>query len=97
MILAYTYVSEDDGAAMQASLEKMTGQSSVPMVFINGHHIGGYEVVTEMYSSGELARLLVVGTMQRDSFVKDHTYDYDVIVVGGGSGGLSCAKVKGWT
>lgn len=27
-----------------------------------------------------------------DTFNKDHTYDYDCIVIGGGSGGLACAK-----
>lgn len=30
-----------EGAAIQASLQKLTGQRTVPNIFINGKHIGG--------------------------------------------------------
>lgn len=79
---------------MQAALKDITGQSTVPSVFINSQHIGGCDAVTKLYSTGELARILVKGTMQRDAFDKNHSYNYDVIVIGGGSGGLSCSKVR---
>jgi len=31
----------DDGSAIQAALEEITGQTTVPNVFINHQHIGG--------------------------------------------------------
>jgi glutaredoxin 3 len=34
-----------DGAAMQAALLELTGQRTVPNVFINGKHLGGNDKV----------------------------------------------------
>jgi glutaredoxin 3 len=33
--------SSDDGAAIQDALEEVSGQRSVPNIFINQQHIGG--------------------------------------------------------
>ena len=83
----------DNGPAVQDVLQAISGQRTVPNVFINGQHIGGCDKVVAMYSSGELARLLVTGQKQRDDFDPAHSYNYDVVVIGGGSGGLACSKV----
>ncbi|XP_045241507.2 thioredoxin reductase 3 isoform X5 [Macaca fascicularis] len=72
----------DDGAKVQEVLSEITNQKTVPNVFVNKVHVGGCDQTFQAYQSGLLQKLL-----QEDS-----AYDYDLIIVGGGSGGLSCAK-----
>eukprot|EP00026_Physarum_polycephalum_P020523 Phypoly_transcript_23155.p1 GENE.Phypoly_transcript_23155~~Phypoly_transcript_23155.p1 ORF type:complete len:149 (+),score=27.49 Phypoly_transcript_23155:62-448(+) len=47
-----------EGAAIQQSLAKLTGQRTVPNIFINGRHIGGADATVALHNSGELAKLL---------------------------------------
>ena len=37
--------------------------------------------------------MILDGEQARDPTVPSSTYEYDLLVIGGGSGGLSCAKV----
>lgn len=69
---------------MQDVLKDMTGQRTVPNVFINKQHVGGCTDTEQALSDGTLFDRLE-GTF--------NTYDYDYIVIGGGSGGLASAKV----
>ncbi|KFY17506.1 hypothetical protein V491_04977 [Pseudogymnoascus sp. VKM F-3775] len=46
----------DDGSAIQAALGELTGQTSVPNIFINKKHIGGNSDLQERKS--ELTNLL---------------------------------------
>ena len=47
-----------DGAQVQAALLEMTGQKTVPNVWIKGRHIGGNDDTQALFKSGVLAQLL---------------------------------------
>ncbi|POM59477.1 Glutaredoxin, partial [Phytophthora palmivora] len=50
--------TRDDGAEIQALLLDLTGQRTVPNVFINGKHIGGCDSVMELHAKSELVPML---------------------------------------
>ena len=72
----------ENGTAIQNALENQTGQKTVPNVFAKGKHIGGADDVAALLKEGKLWPL-----------IRDDRYDYDLVVIGGGSGGLACSKV----
>ncbi|XP_054711967.1 thioredoxin reductase 1, cytoplasmic-like [Uloborus diversus] len=73
----------DNGPQMQRAMAAKAGKSSVPQVFIEGQHLGGCDDTMAAHSSGKLLELLNP---------ESEKYDYDLIVIGGGSGGLSASK-----
>mmetsp|Transcript_34072 Transcript_34072/g.50571 ORF Transcript_34072/g.50571 Transcript_34072/m.50571 type:complete len:154 (+) Transcript_34072:95-556(+) len=48
----------DDGGEIQDALEAMTGQRTVPNVFIKGKHLGGNDATQAAAKSGELQEML---------------------------------------
>nr|BAD10332.1 glutaredoxin protein family-like [Oryza sativa Japonica Group]BAD12949.1 glutaredoxin protein family-like [Oryza sativa Japonica Group] len=46
------------GPQLQKVLERLTGQSTVPNVFIGGKHIGGCTDTVKLHRKGELATML---------------------------------------
>ena len=50
----------DDGPELQMALFKMTGQKSVPNVFVKGTHIGGTEDTQAAAKEGKLQEMLGV-------------------------------------
>ncbi|CAL1358078.1 unnamed protein product [Linum trigynum] len=50
--------TESDGAEIQAALAQLTGQRTVPNVFIGGKHIGGCDDTMALNKSGKLVPLL---------------------------------------
>uniref|UniRef100_A0A8C1KMA2 thioredoxin-disulfide reductase (NADPH) n=1 Tax=Cyprinus carpio TaxID=7962 RepID=A0A8C1KMA2_CYPCA len=73
----------NNGTNYQDLLHEMTGQKTVPSVFINKKHIGGCDNTMKAHKDGILQKLLGEGS---------EVYEYDLIVIGGGSGGLACSK-----
>jgi len=72
-----------EGPALQAALAEKTGQRTVPNSFINGEHIGGCDDTFKLHSENKLLPMVQA---------EFHNYDYDIMVIGGGSGGLAASK-----
>ncbi|CAA7013964.1 unnamed protein product [Microthlaspi erraticum] len=51
-----------EGSQLQNVLEKLTGQYTVPNVFIGGKHIGGCSDTLQLYNKGELEPLISEAT-----------------------------------
>lgn len=49
---------ESNGYMVQDELSKMTGQRTVPNVFVNNQHVGGNQDVQQLYRTGKLEELL---------------------------------------
>lgn len=77
----------ENGADIQATLKEMTGQRTVPNVFINKTHIGGCDDTLQLHKDGKLHEAVAANAEK-----PEETYDYDLIVIGGGSGGLAASK-----
>jgi len=61
-----TYIELDelaDGADMQAELAQMSGQRTVPNVFIKGTHLGGNDDTQRAARSGKLQELLATSKL----------------------------------
>lgn len=76
----------DNGAEIQSKLKDMTGQKTVPNVFIKQKHIGGCDDTLKLHKDGKLKTTVDANVEPEES------YDYDLIVIGGGSGGLAASK-----
>ena len=66
-----------------------TGQKTVPNVYVKGTHLGGCDSTIKAFEEGKVTKL-----MAPLAKAVEETYDYDLVVIGGGSGGLACSKVR---
>lgn len=74
----------ENGSALQNALFELSGQKTVPNVFINGKHLGGCDDTLKAHAENQLLNMI--------NEEVSSSYEYDLIVIGGGSGGLAAAK-----
>lgn len=80
---------EANGPKLQDVLNELTMAVTVaPFVFVNQKFIGSYETIVEADKESKLEKLF---SANGDDCTED-SYDFDLIVIGGGSGGLAAAK-----
>eukprot|EP00128_Syssomonas_multiformis_P012242 Colp12_sorted_trinity150504_noHs@2064 len=53
-----------NGDAIQSTLQQLTGQRTVPNIFIKGHHVGGCDNTVAAQKNGNLDKLLKGPTVQ---------------------------------
>jgi hypothetical protein len=56
--------------------------------------LGGSDNTLNAHVEGRLAKLLNPVVAAEAEKEPEEKYDYDMVVIGGGSGGLACSKVK---
>lgn len=75
----------ENGVEVQQVLLEMYGQKTVPNVFIGGQHVGGCDSTLKLHAEDRLLPMI-------RGELDEGRYEYDLIVIGGGSGGLAAAK-----
>uniref|UniRef100_A0A670YM66 Thioredoxin reductase 1, cytoplasmic n=2 Tax=Pseudonaja textilis TaxID=8673 RepID=A0A670YM66_PSETE len=77
----------EHGQQLRNALFELTMEPSLPAVFARKQYVGGYDRTVKAHREGAFLKLLE-GNWQ----TKQASYDYDLIVIGGGSGGLAASK-----
>ncbi|XP_064632465.1 thioredoxin reductase 1, cytoplasmic-like [Lineus longissimus] len=75
-----------NGEGMQTALSTLTKQETAPYVFIGGKFIGDANSLLQLNADNKLIGLI------EQNHADSAKYDYDLIVIGGGSGGLAASK-----
>nr|DBA30998.1 TPA: hypothetical protein GDO54_006913 [Pyxicephalus adspersus] len=85
--LIYVFLT-DSGRILEEELYEYTMETALPNVFVKEKLIGGYDHIIQLSKDGLFQKLLE----EKEDKPQEDTYDFDLIVIGGGSGGLAASK-----
>ncbi|XP_033018484.1 thioredoxin reductase 1, cytoplasmic, partial [Lacerta agilis] len=77
----------EDAPLLRVAVLELAMEPSAPVVFVRQNQIGGQEKTGKVHHERTLKKLLDVNGQALGP-----SYDYDLIVIGGGSGGLAASK-----
>ena len=83
---AYTEIDVTHDAALQAEMMERSGRRTVPQIFIDGRHIGGFDDLAALDAAGELDGLL--GTKAP---AQEQARHHRVAILGSGPAGYTAA------
>ena len=63
-VAAIDFIRVDLDPSLRRTMMEKTGRRTVPQIYIDGVHVGGYEDLVALDRAGGLAPLLVGGTAQ---------------------------------
>ncbi|XP_073507650.1 thioredoxin reductase 1, cytoplasmic isoform X2 [Phyllobates terribilis] len=78
----------NNGQSLEKELYEYTMETALPNVFVKEKLIGDYTDVIQLSKDGLFQKLLE----SKNDKPKEDGYEYDLIVIGGGSGGLAASK-----
>jgi glutaredoxin 3 len=54
----YQEIMVDSDPALREQMEQRSGRQTIPQIFVNDFHVGGYDDLVEMHAEGKLYELL---------------------------------------
>ena len=83
---AFTEIDVTHDADLLAAMIKRSGRRTVPQIFIDGRHIGGFDDLTALDAAGELDPLL-----GRAKAADEHAGHHRLVILGSGPAGYTAA------
>lgn len=56
--IVFQEIPVDDDPSLRKKMEELSGRRTVPQIFINGRHVGGFDDLKQLYDKGELKHWL---------------------------------------
>lgn len=82
---SYRELNISNDESLEKEMKEKSGRSTLPQIFIDGRHIGGYDDISSLDSKGELGKILGIKSKKG---VKKKT---KLLIVGSGPAGLTAA------
>jgi cysteine synthase A len=66
----------DKGGRYRAALREITGQPTIPQIFVGGRHVGGATETFDAFNSGQLQAALLASSIGFDASMTADAYSF---------------------